>query len=346
MSCVYTTPEGLCDGKAPLSKNEHYLPRALGNFKNNEPLVDRICDNCQCVCSKLEEVFARNSTDAYFRHMLGQLGRKKHKKKNIFYDATLGIPPLAVLGKHPGHDFEMLWEPVEGKDGLAPMSQLIFIPKEGEPVRLPFRPGKWTVDKIKTILDKEEVEAVTVVAYPNSAEEDHEMKALTDVLVPNGKERDVAPLVDGAPIDGELKARISESYVRAIAKIGFHFFLKYFPHSWLDPEFDDVKRFIYQGKAERPIVTRKDEPALRGLKDPRAHPDRWIHFLTAESDESGIEARMHFFFGPTVRPVGWSVKISTAPSKHVQSSGSAFVYYDDRSGEYDGERADLIAVCE
>ena len=58
----------------------------------------------------------------------------------------------------------------------------------------------------------------------------------------------------------------------------------------------------------------------------------------------GIEARMHFFFGPVVRPIGWSVKISTAPSIHVQSSGSAFVYYEDRSGEYDGERYDLIAV--
>jgi hypothetical protein len=31
MLCIYTTPECLCDGKAPLSKNEHYQPYALGN---------------------------------------------------------------------------------------------------------------------------------------------------------------------------------------------------------------------------------------------------------------------------------------------------------------------------
>jgi hypothetical protein len=46
MPCVYTTPPGLCDGDTALSPNEHYLPRALGNFQDNEPLVNRICDGC------------------------------------------------------------------------------------------------------------------------------------------------------------------------------------------------------------------------------------------------------------------------------------------------------------
>jgi hypothetical protein len=238
----------------------------------------------------------------------------------------------------------MLWEPVEGKDGLAPMSQLIFFPNEGEPVRLPFKTGKWTVDKIKDILEKAGVEIASAVAYPNSPEEDAAMRALLDALVPDGKDQPVAPLVDGAAIDGELTAQVSEAYVRAIAKIGFHFFLKYFPHTGLAPEFDDVKRFIYHGKADRPIVTRQDEPALRDLKDPRALPLSWAHFVTAESNQRGIEARMQFFFGPIVRPIGWSVKISTMPSQHVQCSGSAFMYYEDRSGEYDGERHDLIAL--
>lgn len=344
MPCVYTMPEGLCKGTAPLHPNEPYLPRALGNFKNNEPLVNRICNDCQVVCSRLEEVFARNSTDAYFRHMLGQLGRKKHAKKDIFYDATFGIPPLDMVGKHPGHDFAMLWEPVEGKEGLAPMSQLIFFPAEGEPVRLPFKTGKWTVDKVKDILEKAGVEVASAVAYPNSPEEDAAMRELLDALVLNGKDQPIAPLVGGAAIEGVLTAQVSEAYVRAIAKIGFHFFLKYFPHTGFEREFDDVKRFIYHGKADRPIVTRKDEPALRDLKDPGTRPDKWAHFLSAESDQSGIEARMHFFFGPIVRPIGWSVKISTAKSQHVQSSASAFVYYEDRSGEYDGERYDLTPV--
>jgi len=99
MPCVYTTPEGICYGKAPLSPNEHYLPRALGNFQNDERLVDRICGNCQSACSKLEDVFAHNSPEAFFREMIGRVGRKNHRGKNIFYEPTHGIPPLAILGR-------------------------------------------------------------------------------------------------------------------------------------------------------------------------------------------------------------------------------------------------------
>ena len=79
MPCVYTTPAGLCDGTAPLSANEHYLPRALGNFQGDEHLVNRICNTCQQVCSKLEDVFAHNSPEAFFREMVGRVGRKNHK---------------------------------------------------------------------------------------------------------------------------------------------------------------------------------------------------------------------------------------------------------------------------
>jgi hypothetical protein len=58
--------------------------------------------------------------------MIGRVGRTKHNKKNIFYDPTFGVPPLGIYGKHPGHDFELLWE-WKSKDGCAPMSQMVFL---------------------------------------------------------------------------------------------------------------------------------------------------------------------------------------------------------------------------
>ena len=171
------------------------------------------------------------------------------------------------------------------------------------------------------------------------------MTALTDALAPAGKEREVAPLMHGAEIDGEMKAEISEKYVRAIAKIGFHFFLKYFPtFSGFEPELDDIKRFIYEGKATREVVRRVDEPFLKDLQQRGARLNKWCHLLSAESDEKGIEARIQFFAGPEVLPLVWSIVISTNPSKHVQSTGYAFVYFDDVTEEYQGQRTELIAV--
>lgn len=350
MPCVYTTPAGLCDGKAPLSPNEHYLPRALGNFQDNEPLVDRICDGCQKVCSQLEDVFAHNSPEAFFREMIGRVGRTNRKGKNIFYEPTFGIPPLAIWGKHPGHDFEILWElvrdpanPTEHK--CTPLSQLVFISKEGKTLSLPFRPGRWTPERIREILKEKGVAGDHIVAVGNNDEEQAEMTALTDALAPAGKERGVAPLMHGVEIDGEMKAEISEKYVRAIAKIGFHFFLKYFPtFSGFEPELDDIKSFIYEGKSTREVVRRVDEPFLKDLQQRGARLNKWCHLLSAESDEKGIEARIQFFAGPEVLPLVWSIVISTDPSKHVQSTGYAFVYFDDVTEEYQGQRTELIAV--
>jgi hypothetical protein len=352
MPCVYATPAGLCPGKAPLSKNEHYLPRALGNFKNNEPLVDRICDDCQKVCSKLEDVFAHNSSEAFFREMVGRVGRKKHKqKKSIFYEPTHGIPPLGMLGRYPGHNFEILWELIPDPANLgtrqcAPMSQLVLISKNGgRTLRLPFRQGKWTPGKIRQIAKSQGVTGEQIVAIANSDEEYLEIKALTDALAPQGKELDAAQLVTGVGVAGEMKVPISELYLRAIAKVGFHFLLKYFSSfTGFEPEFDEVKRFIHAGKTDRPIVRPVEEPFLRDLQQKGARLNKWCHLLSAQSTESGIEARMQFFAGPEVEPIVWSVVFTQRPSNHIQCTGYVFVYFDEARDGYDGVRGDLIAV--
>ena len=351
MPCVYTTPGGLCPGKAQLSKNEHYLPRALGNFEKNEPLVDRICDDCQRLLSRVEDVFAHNSSEAFFREMVGRVGRKKHREKSIFYEPTHGMPPLSVLGQYPGHDFEILWElvpnPAKPETRMcAPMSQLVFISKDaGKILRLPFRLGKWTPEKIRAIAKAQEVTGEQIVAIANSDEEFAEMKALTDALAPLGKELDAAQMVAGVELIGEMKAPLSEQYLRAIAKVGFHFLLKYFPaFTGLEPEFDEVKRFIYGGRADRPIVRPVEEPFLRDLKQKGARLNKWCHLLSAESTETGIESRMQFFAGPDVDPIVWSVVLTDQPSKHLQCTGYVFVYFDEARNGYDGIRGDLIAV--
>jgi len=346
MPCVYTVPSGLCDGKAALSKHEHYLPRALGNFKGDERLVDRICDSCQARFAKFEDVFAHNSPEAFFREMVGRVGRKKHRGKNIFYEPTLGIAPLTVLGKFPGHDFEILWEPVSS-EGWAPLSQLVFIAKDGKTFHLPFRQGAMNAEKIRTLLEERGVSADQIVAISNRADEAAGMKELTNELAPKGREKDdVPPLVNGVQIEGEMRAAISAEYLRAITKIAFHFVLQHFTQfSGLEPEFNDVKRFIYNGAADRRIVEPLREPFVRELQQ-GARMKRWGHLLSAEASEQGIEARMQFFAGPPVQPIVWRVLIGKNPSKIIykQSVGRAFFYFDDLGGEFHGERIDLTAL--
>jgi hypothetical protein len=345
MPCVYTSLTGLCEGQASPSKREHYLPRALGNFQGDERLADRICDSCQGRFSQLEEVFARNSAEAFFREMVGRVGRKNHAGKNIFYEPTLGIPPLAVLGRAPGQDFETLWELV-GEDKCQPMSQLVFIGKENRSWPLAFRRGVFTLDRIRTLLRERDLEATQIVAISNNDGEAEEMKALTDELLPEAKEDHLEPVKDGVQMEGEMQAAISPPYLRAIAKVGFHFVLQHFSQfSGLEPEFDEIKRFIYLGEATRRVVEPLSEPFVRELQL-GSRMNRWGHLLSAEVRETGIEARMQFFAGPRVNPIVWRVLIGRKPGliSYEQSVGYGYLYFDEVGGEYQGERVDLTPI--
>src|SRR5258708_25970390 len=117
------------------------------------------------------------------------------------------------------------------------MSQLVFIGKGGRSWQLAFRRGAFTAERIRGLLKERGIEANQIVAISNSDNEAEEMKALTDELAPGAKEGQLEPVKDGVQMEGEMKAAISPQYLRAIAKIGFHFFLQHFNQfSGLEPQ--------------------------------------------------------------------------------------------------------------
>jgi hypothetical protein len=267
MPCIYTSPEGLCDGTSPLSKREHYLPRGLGNFRDDPRLVAKICDGCQARFAKLEDIFLHNSPEAFFREMVGHLGRKHHRKKNIFYEPTMGISPLTIVGKHPNEEFEILWEPV-GEGRCSPLKQIVVVGAEGS-LRLPFRPGVWTIETIQRLMRKSKIGQIRDAMFvSNDPSETDEVQRLCAELVPAGSDRDVPLPPEGAQMEGQMLAMVSSEYLRAIAKIGFHFFLQYFPRfTGFEREFDAIKRFIYQGQIDVNRVTPINENFVLNLKN-------------------------------------------------------------------------------
>ena len=99
-----------------------------------------------------------------------------------------------------------------GTRTCAPMSQFVFVSKDGGSIlRLPFRTGKWTAERIRVIAKAQGVTGEQILAISNTSEEFAEMKALTDVLAPDGTERDVAPLMAGAEMVGEMSCLLYTS---------------------------------------------------------------------------------------------------------------------------------------
>lgn len=124
-------------------------------------------------------------------------------------------------------------------------------------------------------------------------------------------------LPEAGEIEGQMRAALSLPYLRAIAKIGFHFVLAHFPFTGLEAQFDDVKRFIFTGKDHGRFIQPSQEPFVEELKNPEMLAKDWCHLLSAQYDYNTVEARMQFFVGPKLRPIVWRVALGASPSRVV-----------------------------
>jgi hypothetical protein len=341
--CIYTQPLGLCDGSQPLHPKEHYLPAGLGNFRNDIRLRDYICNQCQQRFSGLEEVFMHHGPEAFFRHMIGITGRKSHQKKNIFYQRTAGMPPLTVIAKQPGEDYTVLWQ-MDGTSEGRQMKQLVFRDEENTDIHLPFIPGQLE-GHFKRFREEHKGKPLRLITYvydtADPAEEEEIARVCADFL--KGK-RSEPMIPEGGEIDGEMRAALSLPYLRAVAKIGFHFLLAHFEFTGFEPQFDDIKRFIFTGKDHGRFIEPLQEPFVEQLKNPNALTKHWCHLLSAQYDYSTVEARMQFFSGPKLKPLVWRVKLGPSPARVVGTfnKGFAYRYFEKADNEgYLGEMTEL-----
>jgi hypothetical protein len=325
--CVYTTPDVLCPGTSPLHPKEHYLPAGLGNFDGDVRLKDYICYDCQRRFSQLEEVFLRNGTEAFFRKILGVQGRKKNSPKNIFVEPTLGLPPLTVKALHPASQHELLWEMRSDTEAYL-MHQLVLRKDDGTLVHVPIRPGKIAHDLEALNSQWRDLQLLVCIAGGSNEEE------LQQVIGEKLSQMPDAPLdvPEGHQIEGQMNAAISLPYVRAIAKIAFHYVLAMFQFSGFESEFDEIKRFIYHGTGEPPARIVEDV-ILPEVVPEHARLKQWSHILTAEFNKDGFFARMHFFAGPRLKPFTWRVRLGANPSRILpeRAIGWRYTYFDEPS---------------
>jgi len=345
-SCVYSDIPDFCPGTEAASQ-EHYLPRGLGNFEQYEGLNNKICASCNEKLGRLDESFLRNSPEAFFREVVGRFGRKKHRNKSVFYEPTFGTPPICILGRQPEADYDVLWEVVQGTEAKQ-MRQIIM--KDPDEIYHPV----YIQENVKTPKQFEEVleELGLDEARPFAAFFDPEEKDWIESLCTGRKSsssNEVFTLVEDLfekpiTIPVEMTFNIHPMYYRAIAKIAFHFFLKYCSRfSGLEQEFLPLKRFITQGGNNRVVRSHRNH-FLRNFRMGQV-PNRWLHLLSWAVRDLDIVAQMAFFAGPKHLPVVWEVSLGRNPSRviHPEAHGKAFIYYEEATpnSEFHGEVTDL-----
>jgi hypothetical protein len=228
--CIYTSPAGLCPGLSPLHPKEHYLPAGLGNFKDDVLLRYFICYECQERFSKTEAVFLQNSTEAFFRKIIGVSGRKSHKHKNIFTEPTLGLSPLTVTALHPTLGYELLWQMTSQGEAFQ-LNQLVFRKPDGTLQHVPIRDGLLLKDLSRY---EEEWRTWQLLACIAGSGSEEELQAVLGAAL-IGMKNVVEEVQPGYEIEGEMRAQITLPYIQALCKIAFHFVLARFHFTGFEP---------------------------------------------------------------------------------------------------------------
>lgn len=309
VACIYPGPHGV------MSK-EDYLPVALGHFKGCEPLCDRVCEKCNNRIGNTAEVqFLRAGPVAFFRWLLGIEGRDG-LLPSPFYRGAGGAPPLYMLGRAPGFDYDLLWEVEPGTENVYPLRQIVFDhPLVGcHPVSIVDRMQGRPELLMKYLTDNrlEGAKPVHVFAAPD------EIPWVTELLravggVPPGNW--VTTVFTPQKIQLVVNLKVTQAYFRAVAKIAFHYALKQFPDlTGLEPDFTPIKEFIWAGGDGDRFVRQKSDQFFDNFR--RGYqPSHWMHILAVERTYSNIIAHAQFFAGPHSLPPPYQVWIGRNPSR-------------------------------
>ena len=324
-NCIYCSLNPIKCTVVANSK-EHFLPRGLGNFDGNVKLEERLCNTCNNSLGKLDEVLVRSNPIAILRTNHDAKGRSKHTKTNPFYDRSHGHPPVTVHGQST-EDVPFRIEVLENNH--AQPLRILEIGSEQIPV------PDWAIespdslkDFVRSKAEESQEGAQPRITYPESDPEFLEVlqKAYGENIEFISTKPDL--FIGEFSIDAISYAEISKEARRAIAKIGFHFFLWAFQETFsgVEPYFDEVKQYIWGKTDSHEIVTLKPSLAIVHQEPTlKLYTPSYVHVLTAGFDGRRMLASVQLFsdsssgmkyhlitdqgFKETCDSIEWQVKV-------------------------------------
>jgi hypothetical protein len=320
----------------------------LGAFKNYLALNDRICSKCNGHCKILDEQLCRSSGEAFFRSHLGITGRRGHEKVNPFYRGSAGGGRLEMQGVNAATGKGTALGIEDG--GVRELCEAIFTTEDGCEHVLPLQAGM-TPDQFREAyrrLGMTKVKQGFVNAYSSEVAwaESLLRTVFEDVHMVSGDDQPDSVTYKNVVIT----FTVTERYFRALAKIGFHYFLTKMPRfTGAEYIFAEIRNFVMtEGDLKR--CERFVSYTHRQMEIDLARGRRtkyWGHLLTAESEYRTLLSRVQLFIGPEYLPPVYTIRLAPNPSRiHFnEACGSWFQYYEpEYRGDFDGEVSDVWSI--
>lgn len=337
--CIYC-PE-------PAHSKEHPLPAAFGEFEDAPYLKDRICRQCNNTrLGILDEQLARCGPEALLRRHYSVHGRSTHDEVNSFYRRSAGGDRLEMKARDTKLGIDVL---LECENGLYRQArQLIFVEKSGQTHHLPIPEGT-SPEQLRAAYEQLKAQKPFDVHFLYGPED----KAWVEPLIKGtwpaatfGGESDLT----GASYQGAIATvGLTDRYFRAVAKIGFHYFLTQFTeYRGHESMFSDIRQFIIEdGQAvdrANEYVGKRQHPLLGEMLTPGARPDGWqAHLLCAETKPGECLAHVQMFVSEDWPAPTYTIRLAQDSALvDCKAAGHAYVYHQDRPrGQYSGEALKL-----
>jgi len=330
MNCIY------CNSQGPFS-DEHPLPACLGEFSGLELLRGRICSECNHKIGDFEQQFCRSGPEAFFRNVYGVKGREEHEKINIFRRGSFGAPAIDFVGMNPQLQIPILYEQKPGAKTVNIVNQIVIKDEDEVWHQIRILPWMKSADDIRNEIKKKTVKKIVETrVFPD----DSEVERMEELLKGFGGLLEWKPPLEIHSIkDPVAQVTVSAPYFRAVAKIGFHYFLAVCPNvRGQEKEFESIRKFILEGTIRGGVVTQEEQNIL--FAPPNAVPNRRSHILIAELFKGVLYARMQFYIGPGFVPLTYRVVLSNTPPPSLKefAAGHIFAYFEEgKKGRFSGE---------
>jgi len=331
----------------PADSEEHHLPYGLGKFKAYEPLVGRVCSNCNGKCGILDEQLLRSGMEAFFRIHLGIENRRDHLKVNPFYRGSAGARAIEMTAKDEQTGEEVNIELVEGFEARE-LRHVKLLAEDGRQFILRITDGM-TPDQFRQKFDEFGIKTFKQANVFAGKDERPWVESLMVKMRYKSKSEWSTPQLPVVYSQAVVKFTLTSRYFRCIAKIAFHYFLTTMKQFRGDEGcFKPIRDFIMNESAKisdcAPFVS-----SLPGLL-PHGRlgyaTNKWGHMLYTEANYHTFFGQVQLFAGPGVNQYVHTVQLGNNPSKidYLEAYGEFFWYYpkEDRK-EYDGEILDLLA---
>ena len=297
--CIYSqNNQAKCEINA--DSEEHVLPRALGNFENYPSLNGKLCSVCNNDLGALDEILVRSNPVVSLRTTHGVQGRKSHRKTNPFYERSHGRPPPAVYGQAEG-DTPFRLEILE--DNRARPLRVLKVGDKEIPV--PEQASK-SPELLKEFVQSHS-EGRLNPSDPEMtfSEFDSDFREVIQKAY-SGNLREIStkpdPFLKDYPVVGTSSSEISQKAYRAIAKIGFHFFLWAYPDgfSGFEGYFEEIKQYIWNGSESfKPVTFRPASPIVPLEPTLQLFQPSYVHILVAGFDQGSFFASVRLFSDST-----------------------------------------------